>query len=74
MFEKRQSPRAPSRVLDLITIAFSHYLPGPDVFGAVLPCIDQLAPEMQSWVTANRERPAGRFAVRMFAEERPLRA
>jgi glutathione S-transferase len=45
-------------------------LPGPDQFGAVLPKIDRLAPEMQDWITRLRERPAGRFASRMFAEER----
>jgi glutathione S-transferase len=45
-------------------------LPGPDQYGAVLPTLDQLPAEMQDWVRRLRERPAGRFAKRMFEQER----
>jgi glutathione S-transferase len=45
-------------------------LPPADQFGAVLPKIERLPAEMQEWITRLRARPAGRFATRMFAEER----
>ena len=45
-------------------------LPGPDVFGAVLPPVESLSPEPAALVRELRARPAGQFAMRMFSEER----
>jgi glutathione S-transferase len=45
-------------------------VPTPDRFGAVLPKLEQLHPDMQRWALALRARPAGKFAARMFEQER----
>ncbi|WP_394826048.1 glutathione S-transferase family protein [Pendulispora albinea] len=48
-------------------------LPGCDVYGAKLPAPKRFPPEAQSFVREHRDHPAGRFAMRMFREERHRR-
>jgi glutathione S-transferase len=42
----------------------------PPVYGVSLPQPDALPPQMAALVMRAREHPAGRYALRLFAEHR----
>jgi glutathione S-transferase len=46
----------------------------PAGYGAWLPAVDELQSEAAAMVLELRETPAGRFALRLFREERPRKA
>jgi glutathione S-transferase len=59
---------------DLTFAALSAPVIGPPEYGITLPQPDVMAPETAELVRRFREHPAGRHALRMFAEHRSERA
>jgi glutathione S-transferase len=56
---------------DLTFAALAAPLVAPPVYGTPLPQPDDMHEEMRAAVLRWRAHPAGAFALRMFAEERP---
>jgi glutathione S-transferase len=56
---------------DLTFAALSAALVIPDRYGIPLPTIEELPSELSGEVERFRAHPAGQFALRLFAEERP---
>lgn len=46
----------------------------PDEYGARLPPVSALPEPLQRWIEAQRARPAGQFALRLYRDERSKRA
>ena len=44
----------------------------PSRYGVFLPTLDEVPPEARSLLSHFRSHPAGEFALRMFAEQRPV--
>jgi glutathione S-transferase len=55
---------------DLTFAALSAPVTAPPEYGVALPQPDQLAPRTAALIERAREHPAGRYALRMFAEHR----
>jgi glutathione S-transferase len=55
---------------DLTFAALSAAVILPPGYGVALPQLSLLAPQTAQLVERAREHPAGRYALRMFAEER----
>ena len=60
---------APS-VADITFASLAAAVVGPDEYGAKLPAIDEMPPEVATRMRAWREQPAGAFALRMFRDHR----
>ncbi len=55
---------------DLTFAALSATVIGPHEYGVALPQPESLPPQTASLIARAREHPAGRYAVRLFAEHR----
>jgi glutathione S-transferase len=56
---------------DLTFAALTGPALGPAQYGFPLPSVDNFPPDARAWIERNRATPAGEFALRLYAEERP---